>query len=161
MEADEESIAEVSAVIASLSPATPVAPAPIHETSRERGDAGAETEVEPDMGSGSRLGPSLRRRPTNHEMTDLSGDVDMDDVAALPALPEDADDIDFDPPQSVSRRRDMSVSPGPLTARTNLNRSTDILFELDGEASGSAEADAGASDSSANGEAVINGKRKR
>lgn len=162
IEADEESIAEVSAVIASMTPGTPVAPAPINETSRERGDAGAETEVEADMGSGLRLGPSLRRRPNGMNNSDMADfDVDMDDVAALPALPEDADDMDFDLPPSASHRRELSVSPVPLTARTNPNRSTDILFEPDGEASGSAEADAGASDSSANGEAIINGKRKR
>ncbi|EKM48622.1 uncharacterized protein PHACADRAFT_266248 [Phanerochaete carnosa HHB-10118-sp] len=159
IEADEESIAEVSAVIASITPATPVTPGPLHETSRERGDAGAETEVEPDMSS-ARLGPSLRRRTQQYNDVDLSGDVDMDDVAALPALPEDVDDIDIDP-IGAARRRDLSDSPVPHAARTIPNRSTDYLSEPDGEASGSAEADAGASDSSANGEAVINGKRKR
>lgn len=167
IEFDEESIAEVSAVIASVTPITPVAP--IQEHSRER-DAGAETEVEPDMGmgmGGSRLGASLRRRQANvpplpigaNEPLDYSMDVDMEDMA-LPALPEDMDDIDPEP-LGTSRQRDMSVSPVSHAARTNPNRSTDLLFEPDGEASGSGEADAGASDSSGNGEAVINGKRKR
>ena len=85
---DEESVAEVSAVIASVTPVTPVAP--ILEHSRER-DAGAETEVEPDMGmGGSRLGASLRRRQANvpplpngvnHEpmAVDFNEDVEMDD----------------------------------------------------------------------------------
>lgn len=164
VEVDEESIAEVSAVIASMTPATPVAPAPLNETSRERADAGAETEVEPDMGSG-RLGPNLRRRGAQNggADVDLSGDVEMDDVAALPALPEDSDDIEYDMPMpgSAHRLRELSASPVLHAQRTNPNRSTDLLFEPDGEASGSAEADAGASDSSGNGEAVINGKRKR
>ncbi|GJE98252.1 SMAD/FHA domain-containing protein [Phanerochaete sordida] len=159
VEADEESIAEVNAVIASVTPATPVALGP-NETSRERVDAGAETEVEPDMGS-ARLGPNLRRRaqpvPPLPHGDDLSGDVDMDDAAMLPALPEDADDIEFDVP-GAARHRELSASPVPRTAA---GRSTDLLFEVDGEASGSAEADAGASDSSAGGEAIINGKRKR
>lgn len=162
VEYDEESIAEASAVIASITPATPVAP--IQEHSRER-DAGAETEVEADMTGGSRF---ARRRQTmppiptsgNDGAVDLTGDVEMDDVAALPALPEDLDDIDPEP-LGAARRRDMSVSPVSHGARTNPNRSTDLLFDPDGEASGSGDADAGASDSSGNVEAVINGKRKR
>lgn len=165
---DQESIAEMSAVIAATTPATPVAP-PMHEHSRER-DAGAETEVEPDMGSGTglRLGASLRRRQANVPPIPNGGleppldfyDVEMED-APLPALPEDMDDIDPEP-LGASRLRDMSISPVPMAARTIANRSTDRFFEHDGEASGSGEADAGASDSSGNNiEAVINGKRKR
>ena len=168
---DEESIADVSAVIASVTPVTPVAPALEHN--REH-DAGAETEVEPDMGlGGSRLGASLRRRQANVPplpnganepmMMDFNEDIEMDDAAALPALPEDTDDIDPEP-LGAARRRDMSMSPASHTShapRANGNRSTDFLFEPDGDASGSGEVDAGASDSSGNGEAVINGKRKR
>ncbi|KIP11284.1 hypothetical protein PHLGIDRAFT_27997 [Phlebiopsis gigantea 11061_1 CR5-6] len=165
---DTESILEMSAVIAATTPVTPVAP-PMHEHSRER-DAGAETEVEPDMGGGSgmRIGASLRRRqasvpPLPHGALEPPldfSDVEMDD-APLPALPEDMDDIDPEP-LGASRQRDMSISPVPMPARTIANRSTDLFYEPDGEASGSGEADAGASDSSGNNiEAVINGKRKR
>jgi E3 ubiquitin-protein ligase DMA1/2 len=164
IEVDEDSVAEVSAVIASMTPATPVPPIPEHSRERDR-DAGAETEVEQELGS-ARLGPSLRRRQAHSLPTHEDVDVDMEDIAALPALPEDLDDIDPGPvgaaeAAAAGSTRELSESPVPR-ARTHINRSTDLLFEPDGEASGSGEADAAVSDSSSgNGEATINGKRKR
>ena len=141
--------------------ATPVNPA--YEHSRER-DAGAETEVEQD--GGARLTASLRRRPVPafaaSEVVDLTEDADeeMLDVAALPALPEDLDDLDGER-LPVDRRRDMSVSPVP----GRHNRSSDYLFEPDVEGSGGGEVDvvasASGSDSSGHGEGILNNKRKR
>lgn len=155
---DLESIAEASAIMASVAAAvTPVMPAQEH--SRER-DAGAETEVEQD--GGSRLGASLRRRPVPTfgatEVLDLTEDADQEmmDIAALPALPEDLDDLEEER-LSGERRRDLSVSPIPAR-----HQSTDLLFDPDVE-SGGGEADAGASgsDSSGHGEGILNNKRKR
>ena len=155
VEIEEESVEADAVLPASL--ATPIIP----ESSRER-DAGAETEVEQDNGT-SRLGQSLRRRqgtlPTN-DIVDLTEDVDeeMEDAKPLPALPEDMDDDVAI--ESQSQQRDSSASPVSLPPNTS-NRSAEFLFEADGEASGSGEADVVVSDVSGNGEAVVNGKRKR
>lgn len=157
VEVDEESIAEVSAVIASMSAGNQG-----HEHSRER-DVGAETEVEHD--GTSRLPPSLRRRhvpplPNGNDAVDLNEDVEMEDVSGLPALPEDFDD---EMEALVSNSRRVSISNSRRVSMVNAgrnDRSMELLFEPDAEASGSGEADAGASDSSGNGE-LINGKRKR
>lgn len=161
IELDEaDSIAEASAIMASVAAATtPVMPG--YEHSRER-DAGAETEVEQDAG-GSRLAASLRRRPvptfTTTDIVDLTEDVDQEMIDALPALPEDMDDLEGDS-SSSGRGRDLSVSPDPA----HNNRSTELLFEPDGEGSGSVEADAvvSGSDSSGHGmDGILNNKRKR
>ncbi|KAI0090655.1 hypothetical protein BDY19DRAFT_936529 [Irpex rosettiformis] len=162
IEVDEVSIAEASAVIASVAAQTTPAPSTPAvargEHSRERPDAGAETEVEQD-GHGSRLPASLRRRPVPSfpptEAVDLTEDADeeMLDESALPALPEDG----MDELQDDSRR----VSP---VSGGRSNRSAELLFEPDGEASGSGEADNGASgsDISGHGDAgMLHNKRKR
>ncbi|KAI0338436.1 hypothetical protein BDW22DRAFT_1338073 [Trametopsis cervina] len=171
VEQDDESIGDSSAIIASVAAAaTPVATAMVStpalghgEHSRERHDAGAETEVEQDV-SGTRLPASIRRRPAGSfpttEIVDLTEDADeeMLDAVALPALPEDImDDLD------ESGRRDLSVSPIP--GRSNRSGSAELLFEPDAEAGGSGDADGGASgsgsDSSGHGDGILNNKRKR
>ncbi|KAI0691437.1 hypothetical protein BC835DRAFT_1547369 [Cytidiella melzeri] len=167
IEADEASIAEASAMIASVAAVgTPLAASatPIvghGEHSRERPDAGAETEVEQD-GVGSRITYSLRRRPAHAasymEVVDLTEDADeeMADASALPALPEDVmDDL-----EDSGRSRELSQSPDS----GRRNRSAELLFEPDGEASGSGEAEAvasGSDSSGGHGEDMMNNKRKR
>ena len=155
VEVDEASMADACAA----AQATPVPSTPAvaqAEHSRERPDPGAETEVELD---GSRLPASLRRRPATTipatEVVDLTEDADeeMLDASALPALPEDNSD----------ELQDESRRASPVSGERS-NRSAEYLIEPDGEASGSGEADSGASgsDVSGHGDAgILTNKRKR
>lgn len=173
IEVEQESIAEVSAVIASV--ANLDRPGSAGDGSRERAERdrhdGAETEVEADNGM-SRL--RSRQRPVpplptmgRGDVVDLTEDLDEDMEDVLPSLPdglvvEEEEDLMDDHPSiehvpQGSAIRERSVSPADVVLP--MNRSTDYLSE--GEAEGSGEG--GASDGSgrASGEGMVNGKRKR
>ena len=100
-------------------------------------------EVEPDGGGRLALGQSLRRRTGGPSFpsggVDLMEDVEMEDANPLPALPEDLDDAEMDePPVQQQAPRESSASPISLPPAAHhviiMNRSTDFLFEADGEA---------------------------
>lgn len=187
VEVENESIADASAIIASvahlasaaadaaMANQASLAPPTSNQAngSRERvgaadRDAGAETEVEDgprSLGIRSRRAPPLP--PSNpfrrDEIMEDSGDQDMEVDMPLPPLPEgvNVDEIDSGDEEGRSRRgagsRAASVSPGPSGA----HRSTEFLSEGDADASGDVEG--GSSDVSGrvSGEGLINGKRKR
>ncbi|TCD63300.1 hypothetical protein EIP91_005681 [Steccherinum ochraceum] len=183
VEIENESIAEASAIIASVASlaADAAATSASHPAngSRERvvvdrgdRDAGAETEVEDGPRSTSfrnrsRMPPLPSTNPFRRDevMEDVTGDHDMEvDMPPLPPLPEgvNVDEIDSGDDESRSRRgggsRAASISPGPSGA----HRSTEFLSEGDGDASGDIEG-GGSSDVSgrASADGTMNGKRKR
>ncbi|TBU31522.1 SMAD/FHA domain-containing protein [Dichomitus squalens] len=133
------------------------------ERERDR-DVGAETEVELDTGA-SRLGSSLRARRAAPAMPngghlrgdDMAEDVDaeMEDVIALPPLPESQSVLAVEQIYGDGDRMDVrenSGSPVPGPARASPG----------GSSEGDAEGESGASDGSGLvGDAGVHGKRKR
>ncbi|KAH8103282.1 SMAD/FHA domain-containing protein [Cristinia sonorae] len=178
VEIENESVADASAIIASVTNLVPTdAPAPAINIqasgSRERvadrdRDAGAETEVEDgprSLGFRSRRAPPVPNLPAHNPFRrDDAMAADSDEHAMevdmpLPPLPEgvNVDELDSGDDERSARgtaSRAASLSPGPAAAR-----STEFLSEGDGDASG--EMEEGGSDGRASGDGIINGKRKR
>ncbi|KAI0746658.1 hypothetical protein C8Q80DRAFT_1104876 [Daedaleopsis nitida] len=173
LELDAQSIMEASAISAVAIAATAVGDRPntgdasSRERERDR-DVGAETEVEVDTGA-SRMGSALRRNravpplPTGGSSghlaaDDMAEDVDaeMEDVIALPPLPESnsvlaVEQLFVDADRMVDVR-DNSESPVPGPARSSPG----------GYSEGDGDAEGGATDGSGHtGDAGLHGKRKR
>ncbi|KZT03660.1 SMAD/FHA domain-containing protein [Laetiporus sulphureus 93-53] len=171
-EVDTDSVEGISAALPSSAAIAPLPERPntgdsgSRERERERDrDAGAETEVEVD----TRLGMMSRgRRPSTgangnmflmpQDAMSVVDDVEMEDVAALPPLPEGSPLM---MPQQWSEvehvvARDASVSPVPMSA-PNVAMGDVSEFEGDGSGEGMSDEASGSGDV---GDAA-HGKRKR